>query len=511
MQAGSREKNSIRNVIFGYTNQVFSLILYFIARTVFIEVLGAEYLGISGLFSDVLKMLSMADLGFGIAMSYSFYQPVAEHDETKIAALIHFYKKIYNGIAVITTLVGVMLIPLLKYIVNMDSDMPYLTIYYLFFLADTVISYLFVYKTSIITASQKNYLISKYQMIVNISKTIIQIGALIAFRNYFVYLFISILATLANNLLASYKAENLYPEIKLGYSELDSTSKKTIVENMKSVFIYKLSSVLLTGTDNTLISIIVGTMWVGIYSNYNLVINGINNLINILFTSVTASIGNLVVTEKSEKRYEVFRIMNLISLIISAVTVIIMANLINDLIFVWLGKPFVLSNDIKIAILCNFYLGNILRPIWSYREATGLYMKTKYIMLIAAILNCVLSIILGYKWGMAGILFASAISRISTYFWYEPRLLFTNYFEEKTNDYYLAIIKNVLLTVTLCVVIDLLGQNYYVDSWQKLIMKFIFVAGAAMICIIGSYIRAAEMKSILMLAKNIFKKQRNPK
>lgn len=503
MQPDSRRKNSIRNAIFGYANQVFSIVLNFIARTVFIEILGAGYLGINGLFSDVLKMLSMADLGFGIAMSYSFYKPVAEHDEKKIAALIHFYKKIYNWIAAATALAGILLIPFLKYIINMDSDIPYLTIYYLFFLADTVISYLFVYKTSIISASQMNYLISKYQMIVNIIKTIAQIGVLIVFKNYFVYLFISILATLSNNLLASYKAEHLYPEIRQKYSELDTDSKKSIVNNMKSVFIYKISNVLLTGTDNTLISIIVGTVWVGIYSNYNLIISGINRLINILFNSVTASIGNLVVTEKSTKRYEVFRIMNVVSLCIASISVIVLAALLDDFIFVWLGETFVLNNDIKIAILCNFYLGNILRPIWSYREATGLYMKTKYIMLIAAIINCVLSIILGCKLGMAGILFASAISRISTYFWYEPRLLFKTYFEKPTKDYYLEIIKNALLTIILCVVLELGARNYFVDSWLKLIVKFIFLGSIAVICVVGSYIKTAEMKSVFMLVKKI--------
>lgn len=503
MNSESRKLNSIRNIIFGYGNQILTLLLSFIGRTVFIKVLGEDYLGINGLFSDVLVMLSMADLGFGTAMVYSFYKPIAEHDEKRIAALIHFYRKIYNFIAVVVAVVGVMLVPFLKYLVNLDQGIPHLKIYYLFFLANTVISYLFVYKTSIINASQKNYLISQYQAIVNVVKTIVQIVVLLAFHNYFIYLFITIVATMANNLIASHKADQLYPEIRNSHEKLDAESKKSIFENMKSIFLYKVSGVLLNGTDNTLISIIAGTVWVGIYSNYNMIITAVNNFVITLFSSVTASIGNVIVTEKSEKRYEVFKVMQTISLMIAASTVVIMYSLINDLIYVWLGDKFVLSNQILIAIMCNFYLGNILRPIWSYREATGLYMQTKYIMLIAAGINIVLSIALGNYFGMSGILFASVLARLSTYFWYEPKLLFKNYFEENVRGFYFSIVKNIVLVVFLSIAIFWGGQFFIVDTWGKLILKAVIVVSIVGIGVVCGYIRTKECKMLLQTAMNI--------
>ena len=506
MNSESRKLNSIRNIIFGYGNQILTLLLSFIGRTVFIKVLGEDYLGINGLFSDVLTMLSMADLGFGTAMVYSFYKPIAEHDEKRIAALIHFYKRIYNWIAFVVAVVGVMLIPFLKYLVNLDQGIPHLKIYYLFFLANTVISYLFVYKTSIINASQKNYLISQYQAIVNVVKTVVQIVALLVFHNYFIYLFIAIAATLANNLIASRKADQLYPEIRKSHEELDTESKKSIFENMKSIFLYKVSGVLLNGTDNTLISIIVGTVWVGIYSNYNMIITAVNNFVNTLFSSVTASIGNVIVTEKSGKRYEVFKVMQMISLMIAATTVVIMYSVMNDLIFVWLGERFVLSNQILIAIMCNFYLGNILRPIWSYREATGLYMQTKYIMLIAAGINLVLSIVWGNLFGMSGIIFASAVSRLATYFWYEPKLLFKNYFEKSVGEFYIAIVKNIFLVVVLNIVISWIGRGFIIDTWGKLFLKVIIVGIITVIGVVCSYIKTDECKTLFEMAKEILKK-----
>lgn len=506
MNSESRKLNSIRNIIFGYGNQILTLLLSFIGRTVFIKVLGEDYLGINGLFSDVLTMLSMADLGFGTAMVYSFYKPIAEHDEKRIAALIHFYKRIYNWIAFVVAVVGVMLIPFLKYLVNLDQGIPHLKIYYLFFLANTVISYLFVYKTSIINASQKNYLISQYQAIVNVVKTVVQIVALLVFHNYFIYLFIAIAATLANNLIASCKADQLYPEIRKSHEELDTESKKSIFENMKSIFLYKVSGVLLNGTDNTLISIIVGTVWVGIYSNYNMIITAVNNFVNTLFSSVTASIGNVIVTEKSGKRYEVFKVMQMISLMIAATTVVIMYSVMNDLIFVWLGERFVLSNQILIAIMCNFYLGNILRPIWSYREATGLYMQTKYIMLIAAGINLVLSIVWGNLFGMSGIIFASAVSRLATYFWYEPKLLFKNYFEKSVGEFYIAIVKNIFLVVVLNIVISWIGRGFIIDTWGKLFLKVVIVGIMTVIGVVCSYIKTDECKTLFEMVKEILKK-----
>ena len=505
MNSESRKLNSIRNIIFGYGNQILTLLLNFVERTVFIHVLGEEYLGINGLFSNVLMMLSMADLGFGTAMVYSFYKPVAEHDEKRIAALIHFYKKIYNGVAAVVAILGVTLIPFLKFFVNLEQGIPYLKIYYLFFLANTVISYLFVYKTSIIDASQKGYLISQYRSIVNVVKTLAKIVALLLFHNYFLYLFITIIATLANNLIASNKADQLHPEIRNTHEELDEESKKSIFENMKSIFLYKASGVLLNGTDNTLISIIIGTVWVGIYSNYNMIVTAANNLINILFSSVTASIGNLIITEKSEKRYEVFKYMQLISLMIAAGTGVMMYCLANDLIYVWLGETFVLNNQILVAIVCNFYLGNILRPIWSYREATGLYMQTKYIMLIAAGINIVLSIVWGIYFGLSGIFFASAVSRLSTYFWYEPKLLFKNYFGEKIKGYYSSIFKNLLLVVALSIFITWIGKDFFIDTWGKFFLKTFIVGSVTVIGVVCAYCRTNECKMLLKMVVDILK------
>ncbi|WP_196007992.1 lipopolysaccharide biosynthesis protein [Clostridium tyrobutyricum] len=505
MGNSSRTKNTLRNIIFGMSNQIVSLLLSFISRTIFIKVLGVGYLGISGLFSDILMMLSMADLGFGTAMVYSFYKPLAENDHDKIASLIAFYKKVYNFIAAGVAAIGLALVPFLGYIINLNQSISHIKIYYLFFLADTVISYLFVYKTSIINADQKNYIVSKYQMLVNFTKVLLQSIFLWILKNYFIYLIIQIFSTFINNLIASKKANELYPYIKKSNHKLDQLEKKKIYSNMKSIFIYKISSVLLNGTDNTIISILIGTIWVGFYSNYCLVMNAINNFINILYSSATASIGNLIVSERPKKRFEVFKSMQVISLIISTFTTVCLYTLFNNLIYVWIGTKYVLNDYILASIILNFYISGIVHPIWSYREATGLYIQTKYIMLIAAIENLFLSVIMGKFMGMYGIFLASGIAKLTTYFWYEPRLLFKEYFHESVKKYYIPLVFNTIVTIFIIMIIKIVTKHIIIDSWLKLIIKTILVSVFTLVTIIPFYYHTDGFKLLTNKIKSLLR------
>ena len=405
----SRTTNSIKNIIFSLAFQLVTLILSFVNRTVFIWILGVNYLGISGLFSDILSMLSLADLGFGVALTYSMYDPLAKHDYDRLAGLINLYKKVYRIIALAVTLIGVALVPFLKYLIHLNKPIPHITLYYLLFLANTVASYLVVYKTSILTADQKEYKLNKYRSIFSVLQTTFMTIFLWLTHNYTVYLCVQVAFTYMQNFYCSYVAEKEYPFIKKKI-ELPFKDVKEIFKNLYSVFLYKISGVLLNATDNTLISVLIGTSVVGIYSNYSLIITRATNLINTVFYSLTASLGNLVVKENAERRFKVFQMMQSMSVILSTICVCGFTFLIQDFIRLWLGNKYILSNEVLIAIIINFYLGIILLPIWVYREATGLYQQTKYVMVLTAIINLVLSIVMGKVIGLAGILFASAIA-----------------------------------------------------------------------------------------------------
>lgn len=501
----SRTKQSVYNIFIGFLNQFISIVLNFISRTIFINILGVEFLGLNGLFTEILRLLSIADLGINTAMVYSFYKPIADDDTNKISALITFYKKVYNIIAIVVMSIGLAIIPFLDVIVNIDKNIPMLEVYYLFSLLSVVISYLFIYKTSIITADQKNYILVRISIIVNFVKVGMQIIILLIFKNYILYLTINLIANFMNNYLGSKKATELYPFIDEKV-ELEKKYKIDIFNRIKSIFVYKTSSLLLTATDNTLISSTIGTAVVGFYSNYLLVSNNVISIIQILFSSLTASIGNIIVSEKSKKRYEIFKITQSVSFILCGIIVSSFAVLVNDLVNIWLGPRFLFNYSTVLVISLNMYLSCVLQPLWTYREATGLYTKTKYIMLIAAIINIILSIILGKAIGIDGILLASAISRLTTYFWYEPLLLYKEYFLEPVSKYYIPIGINMIFVTLSIVLLNMIFSKFIIYSWTMLIIKSIVCGMTTLIIFLILY---SKSEGIYLINQRIKKFRRN--
>ena len=472
-----RSINSAKNIIWGYANIVIGLLLSFINRTVFIKVLGIEYLGINGLFSNILQMLSLADLGFSTAMAYSYYEPIAENNIDKIFSLNRFYKIIYRYVAAGIAVIGLALTPFLEQITNLEQPIKHLHLYYLLTLAGTISSYLMVYKSTLINAYQKNYIVSKYNSIVRLIVTAIQVVFLILTRNFIVYLIIVVCGNLFNNFRISIAADELFPFIKQKKKDaLIKKDKQEIFKNIKSMFIYKISSVLINSTDNILISSIVGTVFVGYYSNYLIIVNNLSSFIGATFTSLTASIGNVIVNEDDKKRYGLFRTVQIASFWFSTVVVACIYVLIDKFIGIWLGNGFLLDKWTVMAILFNLYLTCILQPIWIYREATGMYRKTKYIMLITAVLNLILSIWWGVCFGIAGILFASAAAKLLTYFWYEPILLFKDFFDAKPTRFFINIIINIISVVMIVLLLKQIVDLTTLNGWIGFLLMPLYVS-----------------------------------
>lgn len=490
-----RTKSGIKNIAASVINQIITLLLSFVSRSVFIHYLGASYLGMNTLFTDVLGILSMADLGFNTAMVYSFYKPLAERNYKKMAALTSFYKKVYSIIAISVAALGMLITPIIPYIINLDTEIDHLYLYYWISLARVVFSYVCVSKTCIFTSDQKNYEIVKITTVVNVIATLIQILVLVMFSNYMLYLSVSVFNSLAINIIASSKATKEYPFIK-EKEQLDEVEKNTIFKNISSSFIYKLSSILLNYTDNILISVMFGTVTVGYYSNYLLIQNKISLLYSLVFTSLTASIGNLIVKENKRKRYEIFASEQTVSFIISLIVIPCYVGLVDEFVLIWLGNRFLLDQSMTMAIGLNMYLSCVLQPLWSYREATGLYRKTKWIMVVCAGLNVILSIILGALIGVSGIIWASSLSRILTYVWYEPRALFKEFFSLSSTNYMKSLMKNTVLVVILSVVSCLYKRNE--PSLVYWLTKAIIIGS---ICTMTAYVVYRNSDEALLLKK----------
>jgi O-antigen/teichoic acid export membrane protein len=497
----NRTGNSARNLALGLINKMVIIVLSFVSRAIFIHILSVEYLGINSLFGDILNMLSLADLGFGTAMVYSFYKPLAEHDENKLSALITFYKKVYNIIALGVATIGLALIPFLELIINLEEPIPHLKVYYVICLSNSVISYLFAYKSSIIRADQKGYIVSKYDIWIKLLKTIVQILVLYLTHSYFIFLSLNVLSTLVNNLIISHVANKNYPYIKETVM-LSKEEKNSIFTNLKSVFLYKIAGVIMSGTDNIIISILVSTVAVGLYSNYYAItMNQLGAVTAIVFNSLTASVGNLIVKEKPEKRYEVYKSMQMVGFMISGIFITCLYFLTDEFIILWIGEEFLLGYKSLIVILLNFYLVVTFYPIRSFREATGLYQQIKYVLIITAILNIAFSFILGSYFGIAGVIGATVVAKLATIFWYEPYVLFKDFFGKKTRRFFVEHIINLILIMVSIVIIRSIMpsfENITVINW---LIKAT-IAGSIVCVIYGiRYYRTEEFHNVVKKVK----------
>lgn len=502
-----RAKLASANIVFGLIENVVNTILGFISRAIFIQVLGAEILGIEAVFTNLIQMLSLAELGITSVMNFSYYEPLAKGDTKKLRGLVSFYKKLYLGIAFVVLVIGLALIPFLPNIVNVDQSLSNITLFYVLFVGDSVISYLFVYRTTILRADQKTYLITRYEIITNIVRTIGQIIALLVTGSYVAYLLIKICSTLLWNYLSARKAKKLYPELFSKKEKLDTAEKKKIFTVLKSGFIYKVSIVFLNSTTNVILSVLVSTIIVGYLSNYNLVVVAVVQISAIIFTNLTASIGNLVVLENEQSRLNVFKSMITVGSWLTVVFVGCTAVLCNGFIALWLGEDLLLPLHTELLRMGWMFLECIMQPIFAYREAVGLYQKTRYIMLAAAGLNIILSITLGMLFGLDGILCAAILSRLATYFWYEPRILYRDYFCASPLPYF----KEVLFAFALTIIVVFFGimvrEFLIVSSWTSwLCLGAIIFVFSNLVCML-IYSRRPAFRSVLAMVVGIIKQE----
>ena len=355
MNDNSRTTRSKRNIINGLANQVILTLLTFISRTIFIKILGTSILGINGLYTNILTILSLSELGISSVALYSLYKPLAENDIKKVNKLVNFYDGFYKKISLFIFIVGLIFIPFLKFIVKSDMSSFELISYYLFFLLNVSLSYMCISKQLLINASQKIYIIKNYTTILTILKTIVQIILLSIAKNYYIYLTIECLYTITLNLTLLIKANNLFPYLNKK-EKLEKNEKKNIFSKVKDLFVYKISVVIVNSTDNIFISSIVGTLYVGLYSNYCLIITAISNFVNIIINSITASIGNFNAKGSNESKLSLFYVfLFAFQWIISFISVELIF-LTNDFINIWIGKEYILDIKTMLIIILKMLL-----------------------------------------------------------------------------------------------------------------------------------------------------------
>ena len=436
-KAKSRTEYSILNISTNLVGYALNTILGFVCRIVFVQCLSADYLGVNGLFTNILTMLSLAELGVGGAIVYALYKPLAENDEEKIASLMKLYSKAYRMIGLLIAAIGLALMPFLKLIIREQPNISE-SIYLLYAinLFNTASSYFFSYRSSLLIAAQRNYIVSGISYAVAIVQSILQMLFLLSFRNYIGYLLIQTAGTFLFNVIVSYMAVKQFPYIrKKNASPLPKDEQRTLFANIRDLMVYKVSGLLVNSTDNILITFFKGLATTGVASNYTLLVSTLNSLLAQVFNGLTASIGNHNASEPVEKRYQMFSFLNMMNFWIFGWAALGIYFCSSDLVQLCFGEEYVLSNEIPFVMALNFFTVGMMNAVWTYKHTLGLFHYGRFIQFFTGILNIAFSALLGTYWGLFGILFATFIARLFTSLWYDPYAVFKYGFQKSLSIY----------------------------------------------------------------------------
>ena len=448
----SRTGNSLKNMTTGLLGQAVTLVLQFVYRTVFIQILGLTYLSVSGLFTNILTIFSFAELGIGQAIVFSLYKPIAENDTEKIRALMELYKKTYRVIGIVIFVLGLLFFPVLPYLLKGSADgIERLNLIYLLFVFESGASYFFSYRQSFLSACQQQYRLNLMGCVFSVCREILRIVLITVTRQYIPVLVFTCVWTVFQNAWYAKKIGNLYPYIRnTRGAALARDEKKTIFQNIRALIIYKVGTLALNSTDNIIITVVVGLTWVGQYSNYATLVSSVSVFIAILFSSLTASIGNLNAQDDIGKKKQMFDVVNLATFWVYSIGAVCFLVALTPTVGIWLGSAYLLDFPTVAVIVLNIYIAGMLYAPFNYRQTMGLFVYGKWRPIISAVINIVVSVFLGKWLGLMGVLAGTAIARLTTNVWYDPYIVYKKGFQQSPKRYYLQYAGYFLLFLCSC-------------------------------------------------------------
>lgn len=454
-----------RNIVFGTVNKLITMLLPFAIRTLTIQKLGAEYLGLGSLFTSILQTLSVAEMGFSSAIVFKMYKPLADGDNDKICALLALYRRVYRYIGLGILVVGVALTPFVQYLISgsYPSDIN-IHILFLIYLSGTVISYVGVaYKTSLLSATMRQDIVSNVDTVLTIVRSIVQIVMLCLFKNYYAYIIWTPVSTLFNNILIGIISKKLYPEFECR-GKIEKEELKDIATQIKGLAIGKLSLVSRNSFDSIAISVFCGLVVVTIYSNYYYIFTAIAGFMSIIITGITSGIGNSLVTKPKEDNYTDFKKFNFYYIWIASWCTVCLYCLYQPFMALWVGEDLMAEHATMILFCVYFYISQIGQIRGAYSSAAGIWWEFRWLEILEACLNLVLNFSLGYFWGMNGILIATIVTvTISSVIGFGIKTV-RRIFNKSCIEYFVRIGIYTILTILSCFITSSICKLFNVSA-----------------------------------------------
>ena len=459
MRTGSTIKNLHTALILG----LILVVINFVAQRFFVQMLGVEYLGLNGLFTNVVAMLAITELGLASAIVYHLYKPLHEKDTAKVSSIMRFYKLSYRVVAAVVTLIGIVTIPFLPLIVGDNSVSVNIMLVFALFVVNSVVSYLLSYKRSILYADQKNYIINLVHFATIVVLNVLQIGVLLAMQDYYIFLVLRIAATVIENVILSRIVDKRYA---LGPhpSRLSVEDRSDIFTKIKGLAFHKVGDFAVLGSTNIIISAMLGLVTVGLYSNYLLIQVTITGLSRQISQSMQASIGNLLVDVGGANSMMTFRRLQFANQILSIVVVSVFIIVSGSFVTLWLGEEFVLSAGVVVALGVLLYTQLTRAVFANFKTAAGIFYEDRHVPIAESVINIVASVVLVHFLGLAGAFLGTAISSLVLHAYTYPKYVYKGVLGRTYGEYAVHMAKNVTVAVFAVGVAYTVSGMYQPDS-----------------------------------------------
>lgn len=500
-----RKNNAKRNIVQGIINKLVTLFMPFLVSSVLNRTLGAEYLGINGLFGSILHVLSLAELGFGDAIVYSMYKPIAQNDTETICALLNMYKKVYRLIGIIIFGVGIFLTPLLPYLIN-GSYPKEVNIYiiYIMYLIRTVLSYwLYAYKTSILNAFQRMDVISGISTITSALTSILQLILLLNCKNFYFFLTISIACIILNNLLVSWNVDRLYPEY-VCKGKVSTEMLSDIKRKVGGLLVGKICGTTRNTFDNIYMSMFFGLTVAAMYSNYFNIMSTINGFISIIVSSVLAGVGNSIELESVNKNYFDMQKMDYIYMLLSGWCAVCLLCLYQPFMKLWMGEQLLFPIGMVFLFTLYFYIRKMGDIRCLYSDAAGLFWENRHRYFADIIANIVLNYLFVVKWGTYGIVSATILTLFLFGFLSSASVLFKHYFKQGMREYLAGHLKYFCVTATIAAITYWICSFIHISDLVDILIRGIICCTLSPLLYFLFYFRSKQFRSSMVWLKNVF-------
>jgi len=485
----SRVTNSLKNVKIGLIFYVVSLILTFISRRVFLNNLGADFIGLTGTLNSILNLLNLAELGIGSSVSFFLYKPLERNNRKEINEIISLLGFLYHKIGFLILITGVIVsffLPLIFQHAEIQISIVYFAYYS--FLLSSVFGYLINYRQILLIADQKNYLVTGYLQTANILKIGLQIFLAYYYKNLYLWISVEFIFSFCSYVILNRRIQKNYTWLKSSAGDGISLLKKypDILIKTKQIFIQKIKDFILTKSDEILVFAFVSLKMVAFYGNYMIIINKLIYLVNIISDGMGAGVGNLVAENKLSNTIKVFWELTAIRFLILGIISFSLFLFMEPFIDLWLGKEYLLSDTVLYLLLANIFITLSRGVVQMYLHAYGLYADV-WASWTEVGVNLVVSLLGGYYFGIAGILMGKIISSSFIAFFWKPYYLFKeglkqpyiNYWKGMTPFYTIFFVFILLITPIKYYIIDIQVENFY---------KFIIYFPTIMLPLIFFYI-----------------------